>query len=377
MERACRDLLTIEQFPLPSPCLVVEAAALQRNLLRAANFFAGRKVKLRPHFKAHKCTTLMRRQLAAGGCSGVTCATAAEALVLANAGFDDVLVANQVVDARALVALGAAAHQAHMTVAVDSIEHVQMLEALAVKEAIELDVLIEIDVGLHRCGLEPGSSNLLPLATAIARARGLTFAGLQGYEGHAVFVVDRVKRKALVQRAGEMLASECNRLTSGGFECRLVTGGGTGTYDLAAEFGVLNEIQAGSYVLMDGRYATLDLPFEHALYCVTTVISRRGSRAVVDAGLKSVSAEYGLPRSLTEGVEALDLSDEHLQVAVADDVDLQIGQRMRLIPAHVDPTVNLHDALFFLDDDHVETWPIDGRRHSAGSLLSLTTSVGA
>jgi D-serine deaminase-like pyridoxal phosphate-dependent protein len=354
----------IDRLPLATPCLVIDAAALERNLRRAAGFFFGRDVRLRPHFKAHKCTTLMRHQLAAGGCSGVTCATAGEALVLANAGFDDVLVANQVVGAGALGELAAAARATHITVAVDSPVHVELLEALASTEGVVFDVLIEIDVGLHRCGLQPGDPDLLALAAAITRADGLTFVGLQGYEGHAVFIADRAKRRKLVQRAGELLWAERERLTKAGLECRLISGGGTGTYDLAAEEGVLDEIQAGSYVLMDARYGSLDLIFEQALYCVTTVISRRGGRAVVDAGLKSLSAEYGLPRPATAGVEALDLSDEHLQLNVADDADLRIGERLLLIPAHVDPTVNLHDALFFVERDQVETWPIDGRRHS-------------
>src|SRR6266508_3718436 len=176
---------------LATPCLIVDVAALTRNLRRAANHVAGTRVKLRPHFKAHKCTALLRRQLEAGGCSGVTCATAAEALVLAEADFDDILVANQIVDRHALATLAAAAGRAHVTVAVDSHVHVGLLQRLAAKEGVDLDVLIEVDVGLHRGGLPPRSADLLSLAVAVAHAPGLSFAGLQGYEGHAVFVADR------------------------------------------------------------------------------------------------------------------------------------------------------------------------------------------
>jgi D-serine deaminase-like pyridoxal phosphate-dependent protein len=350
---------------LATPCLIVDGAALERNLRRAAEFFATRKVKLRPHFKAHKCTTLMRRQLAAGSCVGVTCATAAEALVLADAGFDDVLVANQVADSHALRALAAAARLTHVMVAVDSLVHVEMLESVAAREGVTFEVLIEVDVGLHRCGLPPGSADLLVIAEGVTRADRLTLAGLQGYEGHAVFVRDRAERRQLVERAGELLAAERARLLTAGFDCRLVSGGGSGTYDLAAEAGVLDEVQAGSYALMDARYGGLDLPFEQALYCLATIISSQGEGAVVDAGLKALSAEYGLPQPSSPDIEAIDFSDEHLQLTLSGDVAVTVGERVTLIPGHVDPTVNLHDTLFVVAGDAVHAWPVDGRRISS------------
>ncbi|SRR6266508_459009 len=350
---------------LATPCLIVDVAALTRNLRRAANHVAGTRVKLRPHFKAHKCTALLRRQLEAGGCSGVTCATAAEALVLAEADFDDILVANQIVDRHALATLAAAAGRAHVTVAVDSHVHVGLLQRLAAKEGVDLDVLIEVDVGLHRGGLPPRSADLLSLAVAVAHAPGLSFAGLQGYEGHAVFVADRAKRRRLVNAAANVLEHERDRLAAAGFPCRLISGGGTGTFELAIEAGVHDEVQAGSYPLMDVRYLTLHLMFEPALYCLASVISRRDDRAVLDCGLKSLSAEYGLPKATTPQIECLDLSDEHTQVRLHG-VNLAVGDRVTLIPGHVDPTVNLHDTLFVVDDDEVQPWAVDGRRRYIG-----------
>jgi D-serine deaminase-like pyridoxal phosphate-dependent protein len=362
-------LAPLSAYPLPglpTPCLVVDAVALARNLRRAADFFMAARTKLRPHFKAHKCTTLLRRQLEAGGCTGVTCATAAEALILADSGFEDILIANQVADPKALAAVTRAARRAHVTVAVDCQLHVDLLGTIAATEDVELDVLVEVDVGLHRCGLPPDSPDLIPLARAVTRAPGLTFAGLQGYEGHAVFVPERARRRELVQAAAQLLDGERGRLGRAGFECRLISGGGTGTYDLATEAGVLDEIQAGSYALMDGRYGSIDLVFEPALYCLTSVISRQDDRAVVDAGLKSLSAEYGLPQPTRPDVACLDLSDEHLQLRVAREANLAVGDRITLVPAHVDPTVNLHDTLFAIDRDEIEAWPIDGRRTYAG-----------
>jgi D-serine deaminase-like pyridoxal phosphate-dependent protein len=357
-----------ELAELPTPCLVVDRDALERNLRTAADYFTTGRVRLRPHFKAHKCTTLLRCQLEAGGCSGVTCATAAEALVLARAGFTDVLIANEVVDRHALDLLAEAAKRTRVTVAVDCLRHVELLADAAREAAFDVAVLIEIDVGLHRCGLAPGSDELLPVAAAIDAAPGLTFVGLQGYEGHAVFVLEREERGRLVGEAAEALRSERRRLEEVGFGCRVVSGGGTGTYDLAEDVGVLDEVQAGSYALMDARYAGVDLPFEPALYCLTTVISRRGATAVLDAGLKSLSREYGLPVCTADGVECLDLSDEHTQVTVTDAADLPVGARVALIPGHVDPTVNLHDVLFVVDGvRRISAWPVDGRRSTGAA----------
>jgi D-serine deaminase-like pyridoxal phosphate-dependent protein len=366
--RPVMPLRELEQ--LATPCLVVDRAALERNLARAADHFTTTRSRLRPHFKAHKCTTLLRRQVDTAPCTGVTCATAGEALLLARSGFGNILVANQVVTGAALAELGEAARRAYLTVAVDDAIHVELLARLATEAAVTFDVLIEIDVGLHRCGLESGSPALVELAASIERAPGLTLAGLQAYEGHAVFVADRGERRRLVAAAGATVEAECARLRAAGFPCGSHSGGATGTFDLVTDVDVLDEVQAGSYALMDVRYGGLDLPFEYALYCLATVISRHGDRAVVDCGLKSVSGEYGLPLVAAPGIECVDLSDEHTRVSIVGDPEVAIGDRLLVVPAHVDPTVNLHDALHVVGDDGIETWPVDGRR-SALSTKSV------
>ena len=227
----------------------------------------------------------MRRQLAGGDCTGVTCATAWEAEVAARAGLhDDILVANEVADPGGLESLRRAAAHARITVAIDSPRHVALLRG------IECAVLIEIDVGQQRCGLDPADeAAIVALAERVQATPGLTFRGLQGYEGHAVLLPERPSREEQVARAAAIL----NRLRTV-LDCELVSGGGTGTYDLSTH---LDEIQAGSYVLMDASYDKLGLPFELALACRTTIVSRHGTRAVCDAGLKALSAEYGLPRA--------------------------------------------------------------------------------
>jgi D-serine deaminase-like pyridoxal phosphate-dependent protein len=348
---------------LPTPCLVVDSAAADRNIGRCTAFFSGQRAALRPHFKAHKCTTLMRQQLAAGGCAGVACQASWEALVLARAGFPDILIANQVVDAAALGELAAAAAIARLTVVVDDEAQVGLLAEVASRRGVLIGALIELDVGAGRCGLPSGDASLVRIAEQIARHDRLGFRGLQAYEGHAVHRDSREVRATLVGQAAHQVQQERARLAAAGFDCEIVSGGGTGTYDLAAEEGALTEVQAGSYVLMDGRYGTLDLPFEQALYCVTTVISRRRSRAVLNAGLKELTAEYGMPAIQAAGARVTALSDEHAQVRLAPGQDgLAVGDKVLLIPAHVDPAVNLYDRLFAWDGSTVTEWDVDGRR---------------
>lgn len=374
MSAALDELISPETLAaLPTPCLVVDLPAAQRNIARAAQFYGARAVKLRPHFKAHKCTRLLRRQVDAGACVGVTCATAHEAVVLAQADFPDILVANQVIDAPGLRLLARAAARSRVIVAVDSLVHVDALARCAREHNVRFAVLIEIDLGMGRCGVSLGSDLLVPIAREIAASERLEFVGLQGYEGHAVQKEDRALRRLLVWQAAEVLRTERSRLEAAGFPCRIISGGGTGTWDLAAETGVWTDIQAGSYVLMDDRYGSLDLPFEPALFCAATVISRRSPQsAVLNVGLKALTVEYGMPRPRRSGLQVLGLADEHARLSVAPGTRLDIGETVLLIPAHIDPAINLHPALVIWEgENRLSLWPIDGRR----DLTSLADAV--
>lgn len=360
-----RDAIPPETLArLPTPCLLVDLAAADRNIDRAARYYANGRVKLRPHFKAHKCTRLMRRQLHAGGCVGVTCATPFEADVLAREGFAEILVANQVVSADGLRLLASAAARAHVCAAVDSLVHVDALARCAAEHEVSLGVVIEIDVGMGRCGLSLGSDQLLPVARRIAECDRLEFVGLQGYEGHAVHKEDRALRKTMVWQAAQVLRAERSRLEAAGFSVGVVSGGGSGTWDLAAETGVWTDIQAGSYVLMDAQYGGLDLPFEQALYCAATVISRRTSEsAVANSGLKALTVEGGMPKPVKPGVRVLGLADEHARLALQPGTSLEIGETLLMVPGHIDPAINLHSALIVWEGgDHLSLWPVDGRR---------------
>jgi D-serine deaminase-like pyridoxal phosphate-dependent protein len=349
---------------LHTPCLIVDVDAADRNIETAAALFRESPAKLRPHFKAHKCTELMRRQLAAGGCVGVTCQTPWEAVVLANAGVADILVANETMDPFALEELATAASKAAVTATVDAEVHVGLLAELVGRHRVVIKVLIELDVGMGRCGLPVDSDRLIPIAEAIASAPGLEFRGIHAYEGHVVSREDREFRRTLVWQVAAQVRHEKDRLERAGFPCPVVSGGGTGTWDLTGETGIYNEVQAGSYVLMDSSYAKLGLPFEPALFCATRVISQRAPDvAVLNGGLKAMSAELGMPVCTIPGVTVTALSDEHARLRVAPGVPLAVGDLVLLIPSHVDPTVNIHDALIAWDPtEGLRRWAVDGRR---------------
>lgn len=367
---------------VPTPALVVDRDAAKRNVDRAALHFRDHaSVRLRPHFKAHKCTALLAMQLGAGACAGVTCATAAEAEVVARWGASapearanfargpdvrsmDVLVANETAEPSALATLARAAALARLTVCVDDARHVALLDETAQRFGVVFDVLVEVDVGHGRCGVEAGSGATVALARLVAATPGLNFRGLQGYEGHAVLLPSEEARAGHVEVAAKLLAYERAALKTAGFACDIVSGGGTGTLALSTDAGALNEIQAGSYVLMDASYERLGLPFETALACRATVISRQGSRMVLDAGLKALSAEHGMPRPAIPGAfEIIALADEHATARLPRDSALAVGDPVLIIPGHVDPTVNLHAWLHAVGDDgSVERWAVDGRR---------------
>ena len=320
---------------LQTPALVVDAEALEHNLRTMSA--ALPEAKLRPHVKAHKCSALARRQAALGH-RGFTCATIREVEGLAAAGLgEDLLLANEVLDARRLGALAA-----RVTVAVDSDETIAAAAAGGVRE-----VLIDVNVGLPRCGCAPADAGRL---AELARKRGLAVRGVMGYEGHAMLVDDAGKRSALVGDAMALLRAAHAEV--GG---DVISAGGTGSFDRNS---VATEIQAGSYALMDTAYAKLGLPFRCALSVLATVISTSEKYAVADCGLKALGMDHGPPA--IEAARVWFCSDEH--VTFAPEVPVRPGERVRVWPAHVDPTVAYHERLFLVAGDEVlESWPIDLR----------------
>lgn len=350
---------------IQTPALLVDVAALERNIRRMAAFFAARPCKLRPHFKAHKTPEIARRQLAGGSCTGLTCATVAEAEAAA-AVADDILIANEVVDRDRCRRVAALARRITLTVAVDSIAGIEQLSAAATEARVTVGVLVDLNVGQNRCGVAPGEE-AVTLARRALPMPGLKVRGLMGYEGHAVGIPGRAEREAAVRSSMDQLASTARMFADAGLPTDIVSAGGTGSYDIDSTFPEISEIQAGSYVLMDSDYANVGVPFEPALSILGTIISRAvPERCVADCGHKACTKDHGLPlvRGL-DGAAVLALNDEHATIAVPPSSAIRIGDRIQLLPSHIDPTMNLHDVVYALEGAAVVgVWPIAARGYA-------------
>jgi len=335
--------LTMRASELPTPAAAIDLDALDRNIATMGEAWPGRS--LRPHVKAFKSTALARR-LHAAGHTGFCCATIREVEGMAAAGLgDDLLLANEVLDASRLGAL-VARGDARVTVAVDSSETIDAAARGGVRE-----VLVDVDVGLPRCGCSPDDAGRL---ADEARRAGLEVRGVMGYEGHVVGVADRAEREAGVTASMARLR-QAHALVGG----EVVSGGGTGSWDANRW---VTELQAGSYTLMDTHYATLGLPFEPALRLEGTVISRNAKGwAVADVGLKSLGMDHGLPHIDEQSVWFC--SDEHITFAPRSGGELAaVGDRVRVWPAHIDPTVACHERLYVCQGDEVvDVWEVDLR----------------
>jgi D-serine deaminase-like pyridoxal phosphate-dependent protein len=333
---------------LPTPALVVDAAALARNLDAMSSALPG--ARLRPHVKATKTTALAREQ-AARGHVNFTCATPREVVGMARAGLGtDLLLANECVDYSRLRAM--AECDARVTVAVDS----EATIATAAENGIQ-EVLIDVNVGMPRCGCAPEDAGRL---ANMARDRGLHVRGVMGYEGHVVGLEDRAQRVEQTEAAMARLAIAVDGV---GVSGDVISAGGTGTFDINT---YASEIQAGSYSLMDTAYGDLGLPFEPACAIAATVIHVSAKYAVADCGLKALAMDHGNPEM--RGAQVWFCSDEHITFAPTQPV--QVGERVFVWPAHVDPTVAKHERMYLadaIDADApvVDTWDIDLRGWSA------------
>jgi D-threonine aldolase len=327
---------------LQTPALLVEGAALEHNLATMSAALPG--PRLRPHVKAHKCTSLARRQ-AESGHAGFTCATIRECEGMAAAGLGaDLMLANEVVDPTRLGALVAGSPDVRVTLAVDSDATIDAAAAGGVR-----DVIIDVNVGLPRCGCPPEDAGRL---ADLARTKGLNVRGVMGYEGHVVGVEDRSIRDSSTADCMKLLLAA--HADVGG---ELISAGGTGTYDINTW---ASEIQAGSYALMDTAYGHLDLPFKQALTVLATVISVSPGHAVADCGLKSLGMDHGNPT--IPDAKVFFCSDEHVTLIPDEGSTVKVGDRIRVIPAHVDPTIAYHERMHVVNGDEVlETWPVDLR----------------
>lgn len=349
-----------------TPALLLDLDLFEANLQALHARVLPTGVKIRSHGKAHKCPSIALRQIAAGAV-GLCCQKTAEAEVFVDAGIGDVLISNEVVGASKAARVAALARRARVGVCVDHPDPVRTLGAAARAAGVRLDALIEVDVGQGRCGVQ-SPEEAVALARAIADQPALRLRGLQAYYGSAQHLRKPDERAQAIARAAALVRGVRDALAAAGHVCEEITGGGTGTWVHEVASGLYTEIQPGSYVLMDVDYARNetgadDLRFAQALQLLATVISARPGHAVLDAGLKALAVDSGPPLVRDLPWSAQSVSDEHTVLkAEPGGAALAVGDRVRLIPGHCDPTVNLHDWIVAVRGDHVEAvWPIAAR----------------
>lgn len=352
-----------------TPALLLDLDAFEANLDTLDQTLQGHAVRVRPHAKSHKCARIALAQMARGAV-GVCCQKVSEAEALVDGGVPNVMVSNEVVGAGKLARLARLARRATVLVLADHPEQVLALQAAAQAEDVNLEVLVEVDVGASRCGVAPGEP-AAELAMLVVAQPNLRFGGLHAYQGGAQHLRTAAERETAIGRAVAQVHETIDALARRNLKAATITGAGTGTYLLEAASGVYNEIQPGSYVFMDADYGrnleTDGRPvhtFRQSLHLLATVMSRpTPTRAVVDIGLKAHSVDSGMPLVADlEGVRYLRASDEHGTLELAPGVDLPLGAKIRLVPGHCDPTVNLYDWIVCHRQGIVEDiWPVSAR----------------
>jgi D-serine deaminase-like pyridoxal phosphate-dependent protein len=345
-----------------TPALLLDLDAFEHNLDTMAALLAPTGTKLRAHAKTHKSPVVALQQMRRGAVGNCT-QKVGEAEALAWGGVPDILVSNEVIAPRKLARLAALSSIAKVAVCADDAAGIAAIEAAAEAAGIRMTVLVEIDVGSGRCGVEPGPP-AVALAERIAASPHLIFGGLQAYHGSAQHRRTPEERRAAIATATDGTRRTVEQCRQRGLDCAIVGGAGTGTFALEAASGVWTEIQAGSYAFMDADYARNDdpPPFRQALFVLAQVMSApRAGVAVVDAGHKALPTDSGMPLVHGfPGVAYARAADEH-GTLLGEGVP-RFGEKLRLIPGHCDPTVDRYDWYVGVRKGRVEClWPITAR----------------
>ncbi|MET3581365.1 3-hydroxy-D-aspartate aldolase [Mesorhizobium robiniae] len=354
---------------IQTPALVIDLNAFERNVERMRCHVESMNVRLRAHAKTHKSADIALFQIAKGGACGVCCQKVSEAEALVREGVLDILVSNQVTGPLKIARLARLAGRARIIVCVDDAANVAALSNAAQSAGSTIEVLVEIDCGARRCGVQPGAP-AADLARSIAASPNLVFSGLQAYHGSAQHIVDPAERRTAIAAAIEMTRDTLRLLAELGLECAIVGGAGTGSFDMEGGSGVYNELQCGSYIFMDADYGRIRDDsggvvggFEHALFVLTSVMSKTTpTRVVCDAGLKALAVDSGLPLIFDRpGITYVAANDEHGKIDDPGNL-LAIDDRLFLVPGHCDPTCNLYDWFVGVRDGKVEAlWPVTAR----------------
>jgi D-serine deaminase-like pyridoxal phosphate-dependent protein len=354
---------------VPTPALLLDIEVAERNIARMAADLSGLPAHIRPHIKAHKSTELAERQVAAGAV-GLSTATVWEAVALAWAGLDDLFVVNTVSHPDKIRVIAELARQHRVLIAVDDATNARTLSEAARRAGAELGVLIEIDTGMDRAGVDTGE-DAVALAEQVLACQHLRLEGVTGYEGHCSGEPDETRRREKQGVAMDMFLEVAQKLESHGVACPIRSAGGTATWYLTASRQGITEIQAGTYVVMDHFHGTAFGGFEYALTVGTTVISRPADRVIVDAGGKSVGVAGG-PSLVGADLAVLRFDEEHGVFVARPDVELPVGSWLRMIPGYAPATVNMYDAYHVVrGDEVVDIWPVFPRGPGHNGLLSV------
>lgn len=373
MNTTSEPFIGMQKTELDTPALLIDLDKMEANIQTMADYFTTVNTMLRPHVKTHKTPIISHKQIAAGAI-GVTCAKLGEAEAVIHAGVRDVLIANQVVGSHKIARLINLARHSEIMVAVDNPQNVRDISEAAAAKGVTVRMLVEVNVGMNRCGVESGEP-ALALAKQIRQSPNLKFEGLMGYEGHTVAKPDLKEREANVREAMQHLIDAKHYLEKHGVEVSIMSGGGTGTFNITGGIPEMTEVQAGSYIFMDATYRNVEGvgdQFDCSLSVLATVVSRPApDRVIVDTGLKVLAKEFGIPQPIgITGVEMTGLSEEHGTLKfvgqVSDtDVSLTPGDKIEILPTHCCTTVNLHDRYYGIRNGIVESvWDIAARGKS-------------
>ncbi len=354
-----------DKFSLDTPILCIDLDVMESNIEKMARYCREHGVDWRPHSKCHKTPAIAMRQIEAGAI-GTTCPKTSEAEVMAQGGVRDILIANMVVGERKLERIAAMRRWADPIVACDHYAQVEPLAAVCRRRGVTVRVLIEVNIGLDRVGIRPGSDTLA-LAQAIDKLEGVELAGIMGYEGHLLTISDLVEKEEKIRSAMKVLVGCAESIRAAGIACDIVSAGGTGSFHITAQCPGITELQAGGGIFMDPFYRNTcqvkDL--EYALTVLATVVSRpQLDRAVLDCGRKTMNPDIHMPVLAGEhDAEVVRLSAEHCELKLGTKSQgLQIGDKVELVVGYGDFTTVLHDEFFGFRKNQLETvWPILGR----------------
>ncbi|HUJ02523.1 MAG TPA: DSD1 family PLP-dependent enzyme [Rhizomicrobium sp.] len=369
------ELIGVEggRAKLQTPALVVDLDALEKNIAAMAAHAKAKNIALRPHAKTHKCAEIARRQIAAGA-AGICVAKLGEAEAMADAGIDSILITSPVVSDGGIARLMALnARMGELMVVCDNDEVAKRLADAAKASGKKLKILIDIDPGLGRTGIRPGD-NAVALVEQVAKSGSLEYAGLQCYAGQVQHMESPNERRDASLTALKELGSLRDQLAARRLAPKILSGGGTGTFDIDPDARVLTELQVGSYVFMDRQYNDVWTkpgarpPFVTSLFVQTTVISaNRDNLVTTDAGFKSFATDAGSPEIASgAGANYFFFGDEQGGIFYSGEQKLRVRDSILCVVPHCDPTVNLYDRIHAVRGDRLEAiWTIEARGRSA------------